>query len=227
MKITKRVFFCALTLTLLQASFAVISDEVTPTSNEPASAVDKQRVIADFRIANSQKAAIETGSTGTKDAAPTGDDAPSSSEASKADEKAIVDTALGTDAFERYRLAASANGFFPNTEQQQSLHVIVNRKVTAVAKEVIPSILVIFQNEKPITQFVPSKASYLDIASVFDINEDGLDEVLLTASAFQMGSQFVAADVYSFKVPSDILKQEMGVVYVNACDTAIEENKRE
>ncbi|MBX2836548.1 MAG: hypothetical protein KTR35_06820 [Gammaproteobacteria bacterium] len=228
MKITKRIFanespivlMIVLVVVLAQASCTVIGDdEINNTAGETASLENSTDIVADFRTTDSQDLDSESDLATGKNSTST------NIVANKANEKIIVDAALGSGAFERYRLADSAHGYFTSTEQQQVLHVIVNRKVTAVAKEIIPSILVIFQDEKPITQFVPSNASYLDIASVFDVNNDGLNEVLLTASAYQMGSHFIAADVYGFKVPSDILKQEMGAVYVNACDAAIEENQ--
>jgi len=214
-----------LVFVLLQISCAAISDEVhttagKTTANESASLANPRVIVADFRTADFHAPAVEP------DAASTKKNISSDSVESKVDAKIIVDAAMGTDAFERYRLADSAQGYFTETEQLQSLHVIVNRKVTAVAKKVTPSILVIFQDDRPITQFVPNKASYLDIASVSDIDKDGLSEVVLTASAYQMGSRFVAADVYGFKNSNDILKQELGVVYVNACDSIVADDQQ-
>ena len=81
-----------------------------------------------------------------------------------------------------------------------------------------PSILVVFQDENPVTQFVPDKASYIDIESVFDVDNDGLHDVLLTAAAYQMGTLFIVADVYGFNESGSLLKQEMGVVYTNSCE---------
>jgi len=222
-RITKRFFDSTATITvsmaLMAASCFAFSDEVNSTASESASLAETQAVVADFRTIDTQVLAIEPNASATNN------DALSNSDVSKVDAKDIVDAALGPGAFERYRLADSAQGYFTDTEQQ-SLHVIVNRNVTAVAKEVTPSILVIFQDNKPITQFVPPKASYLNIASVLDVDKDGLNEVLLTANAYQMGSLFVAADVYSFENSDDILKQEIGAVYVNACDSAVADNQQ-
>jgi len=214
-----------LVLVLLQSSCAAVSDEVNTTISEtkaskPASLADSQAIVADFRIAESHAPAVAT------DTAPTKADTSSNTVASTANAKKIVDTAMGAGAYERYRLADSAQGYFTDSEQRQSLHLIVDRKVTAIAKKVIPSILVIFQDNRPITQFVPDKAAYLDIASVVDIDKDGLNEVVLTATAYQMGSQFVAADVYGFNNSNDILKQEIGVVYVNTCDSAAADDRQ-
>jgi len=203
----------ALAMPVILASCVAISDTHTNATTVSASLANTQPIVADFRTIDSQVLTIEP-DVNTNRNEPSDNAGPN-----KVDAKKIVDAALGAGAFERYRLADSAQGYFTSSEQQQSLYVIANRKVTAVAKEITPSILVIFQEDKPITQFVPSKASYLDIAAVFDVNNDGLTEVLLTATAYQMGSLFVAADVYSFANPNDILKQEIGVVYVNACDT--------
>lgn len=214
-----------LALVLLQISCAAVSDEVhttagETTTNESASLASPRTIIADFRIADFHTPVFEP------DAAPTKKTISGDTVTSKVDAKLIVDAAMGTDAFERYRLADSAHGYFTGTEQLQSLHVIVNRKVTAVAKKVTPSIIVIFQDDRPVTQFVPDKASYLDIASAPDIDKDGLNEVVLTASAYQMGSRFVAADVYNFKNSNDILKQELGVVYIDACDSVVADDQQ-
>jgi len=199
---------------LLQTSCAGVSDETTSTSaGETTAAANAQEIVADFRTIDTQVAAIESASTNSAGA--TTDNA-----------KIIVDAALGPGSFERYRLADSAQGFFTNKGQQQTLHIIVNRRVTAVAKDTTPSILVVFQDSRPVTQFVLTKASYVGIASVFDIDLDGLNEVLLTSNAYQMGSLFIAADMYGFEDSGNILKQEMGVVYENACDSSIVKNPK-
>jgi len=208
MRLTTYYIVTAVAVGLLQASCTVVSDEVSSNNQALSSTVEANEIVADFRRFEPQLSATESDAS-----------VANNNPAAKAHAKQIVDAALGAGAFERYRLADTAQGYFTNTEQAQSLHIIVNRKVTAASKKVTPSILVIFQNEKPITQFIPDKASYQEIASVFDSDTDGLNEVLLTATAYQMGSQFVAADLYGFKNTTEQLIQELGVVYENACDS--------
>jgi len=213
MTISIRFMFITLTFGLLPASCSVVSDKtganaITSTGLFKPTA-NQSEIVADFRDHNTQFLASGLSEIDTE-----------SDQAGYAIAKNIVETALGTGSFEQYRLADSALGNFTSPEQQ-SLHIIVNRQLTAIANEVTPSILLIFQNNKPVNQFVPTKASYLAILSVFDTDNDGMHEVLLTGTTYQMGTHFVSADVYSFKNPDNLLRQEMGVVYTNACESSV------
>ena len=207
MSVTKCSLLIALTISMGSVACTGISSEIDSEIVAPTND-DQKKIIADFRA---EKKWLFSDGADKVDTAQAHD---------------VVERALGGGASERYRLAASVEGHFTQKEQQQTLHVIVNRKVTAASKEVIPSILVIFQANKPITQFVLDKASYIDIESVLDISSDGLHEVLLTAAAYQMGSLFIAADLYGFNEPDSLLKQELGVVYANTCDAAIANSRQ-
>jgi len=200
----------AFSFLLVLSSCSVAGDKATSNVSDKANqlklSISNSDILVDFRDPETQNVAnggLGIGSAGTE-------------EVSNAFEKQTVETIWGEGAFDRFRLGATVQGSFTN-KGLQTLHILINRKMTAVEKKVTPSILVIAQDNKTLTQFIPTKAAYLSVASVLDIDNDGLNEVLLTAASYQMGTQFVIADLYSFKKPSDILKQELGVVYTNAC----------
>jgi len=189
-------------------STGTTSGDLSTTGNVTSSAKNNE-IVADFRDPSTQERANGLHVANAE-----------FNQSNKTKAKALVEATLGPDTFDRYRLADSAQGRFTSSDQQ-SLHILVDRKATAVEKKVTPSIIVIFQDDKPLTQFVPTNAAYSAVVSVFDIDNDGFHEVLLTGAAYQMGTQFVSADVYSFRNPSDILKQAIGVVYTNACDSSV------
>jgi len=218
MNITIRFSVITLIFSLLLSSCSIVADrtdsDVSSSANLLESAVYKPRIVADFRDHNTQLRAngldIKSGVSAQA----------SINKESNAQAKEIVEATLGAGSFEQYRLADSARGSFTSTEQQ-SLHIIVNRRATSVGKNNMSSIIVIFQDSQPIIQFVVTKATYLAVVSVFDADNDDMNEVLLSAAAYQMGTRFVTAHVYSFKDPTDILKQELGIIYANGCESTI------
>ncbi len=193
---------CVLALALLSGCMGSINDEPRAGALSAEAAGTTERIIVDMRIEASEiqrQARVIDAET----------------------EQSIIKSVYGTGAPVDVSVRAQAAGSFTRTDAAQTLYLLVRGEPQIVNPDVDPPMLAIFEGPKLVTQFVPTRRHYRDIASVVDIDGDGVAEVLLRANSYQMGHFISAIDLYSLKDGRKLI-HHFESVYDNACDADVD-----
>jgi hypothetical protein len=118
-------------------------------------------------------------------------------------------------------VVAEVSGAFTASGVGQTAVLIARAPVPG--RDAKPSMLAVFETDRVVAQFVSPDVVYSSIASAVDVNEDGIDELILTAQSYQMGQVRMIADVVTLAGGQQRLVQEVGAVYENTCDAPLGE----
>jgi hypothetical protein len=130
---------------------------------------------------------------------------------------------MGANAARKYQLSSQADGYFTAGNTRQTLY-LVTRKSAPPQKHSPPrTLLFVFEQGQVKTQFVLADGSFSHIDSVFDSNQDGLDEVLLREDFVHMGILSYRAAVYAFGGGKSLRMADLGQVYQDSCQASIGE----
>ncbi len=130
----------------------------------------------------------------------------------------IIESVFGSPAPNDVWLADEAAGSFTQPEQSQRLYLLARGTPTVPNQSSSRPILAVFEKADVVAQFVPPKIAYQGLPATLDINGDGMDDVVATATVYHMGQTTIRADVLSFSGGQRTLLQSLGTVYENSCD---------
>ncbi len=145
-------------------------------------------------------------------------------EVAESERREIVSMVFGAGAPKDVWVADSASGAFTHPNTHQQLYLLTRGRPNASSPNVKPPMLVVMQDGVPVAQFVFADMAYQAITNTLDSNGDGIDEVLLTAHAYQMGQQVSATHLYSFAGATRKQLQAFKQVFENACDAAFSDH---
>jgi len=115
-------------------------------------------------------------------------------------------------------LADQITGAFTASGEAQTLYLLARGAQLNQLNQAKRSLLAVFNGDDVVAQFVPPEHSYQNIRGTIDINGDGMDDVLLTTSAYQMGETVVMADVMTFAQGQRKHLHSLGRVFEDNCD---------
>jgi len=139
-------------------------------------------------------------------------------ELDKQTEKSIISKALGDGVPDTFQISDVWRGAITGPGRKQTLYMIVKGDAVASSPKIQPPFLVLFEDSKLITQFVPSNASYRRFAGSVDMDNDGVTEILLQVDGYQMGHHISTVDLYSFNSGKRKLLQHFENVFEYGCE---------
>ena len=137
----------------------------------------------------------------------------------------IIESVFGSGAPADVWIAGSVEGSFTKANASQTLYLFTRGKPEASYPGTKPPMLVVFEDGKPVAQFLLTDMSYQEITAVGDTDFDGVDEVLMTAHAYQMGQRTSSSQLYGVKGGQRTLIETFERVYENNCDAPFSDNQ--
>ena len=131
----------------------------------------------------------------------------------------VIESVFGTPVPDDVWLAGHSRGAFTSADEVQSLYLLARgAQIHNQQSQSKLSLLAVFVDEQVTAQFVPPDHAYNTIQATVDVNDDGIDDVLLTSSAYQMGQSVIMAELLSLAGGQRQQLHSLGKVYQDSCD---------
>ena len=131
----------------------------------------------------------------------------------------VIESVFGTPVPDDVWLAGQSRGAFTSADEAQTLYLLARgAQINSQQSQSKLSLLAVFVDEQVIAQFVPPDHAYNTIQATVDVNDDGMDDVLLSSSAYQMGQSVIMAELLSLAGGQRQQLHSLGKVYQDSCD---------
>lgn len=133
----------------------------------------------------------------------------------------LIEQVFGSPAPADVQVASHVAGRFTSADRAQTIALLTRGGPLAGQVNAKPSMIVLLEQGKVVSQFVPPDVVYHTIAAVFDADGDALDDLVLSAQSYQMGQTAMRADVIGLAGGQRNVLMSLGTVYENTCDVPV------